>query len=108
MIFPKLENITTKSDKEFFIEKCNILIRLVECYATKFGLSIPSTVNNNKAIEQLLDFGIIRNAAELPTLKNLLGKNLYDILIRACSFIDSNPGVKVHLIKLNNLNSATL
>ena len=102
MIFPKLDNITNKSDKEFFIEKCNILIRLVECYATKFGLSLPSSVNNNKAIEQLLNFGIIKNATELPTLKKLLGKSLYDILIRACSFIDSNPGVKVHLTKLNN------
>ena len=102
MIFPDLNTITNKNDKDFFLEKCNILIRLVECYASKFGLTLSSTFSQNIAIEELLNFGIIRDISELPSLKKLLGKNLYDKLLIASNFIYDNPAAKEHLVNLNN------
>lgn len=107
MIFPKLETIANKNDKEFFIEKCNILIRLVECYASKFGLNI-SPKSNNSAIDVLLNFGIIGDKAELSALKNFIGKSLSDSLLSICSFIAENPDVNKYLVNLNNTSRKQL
>lgn len=102
MIFPKITTLSNKADKDFFIEKCQILTRLTECYAEKNGVAYPVCDSIDDALDVLTEFGIISNSDEISRLKKLLGKEQFNSLLASCIFITKNPNVREHLIKLNN------
>lgn len=103
MIFPRLSSVITKSDKDFFVEKCNIFTRIVECYAQKEDLAIIETATIGKEILGLLiEFGLISVDNELLKLKSLLGKAAFERLINAVFFVSQHKKVKPHLSNLNN------
>lgn len=65
MIFPKITTLSNKADKDFFIEKCQILTRLTECYAEKNGVAYPVCDSIDDALDVLTEFGIISNSDEI-------------------------------------------
>ena len=103
MIFPSLSSVITKKDKDFFVEKCNIFTRIVECYAQKEGLAITDTKTiGNKILELLIEFGIISDETEILKLKKLLGKASFERLINSSRFVYQHENVKPYLTNINN------
>lgn len=102
MIFPKIKSLSSKTDKEFFIEKCNILIRLVECYAQKNSLQISDSDINEKTYETFIEFGVITSINETDILKKLLSAPVFITLVNAINFINRHNEVKPLLLNINN------
>lgn len=109
MIFPRLTQITSKVDKEFFVEKVAVYCRLVECYAEKSGLVLKlSSQLQSNTIDTLLEIGIVADETELPILKKLLGKDTFNKLVDAVNFSISHPAIRPHLSRLSNFERQKL
>lgn len=102
MIFPKLTSLNSKNDKDFFKEKCNIFVRLVECYAQKYALEVQSSPLDSKSISILCEFGVISDASEIHILKKLLGNSDFIRLCNSASFISNHKEIKPYLVNINN------
>ncbi len=102
MIFQSIHSIRTKAEKEFFAEKCNIFIRITECYAQKFGIPFASSEIDQTSVCIFKEFGIISDESELPLLKKIIGIAEYDRLIASSHFVASHDEVKPLLRNLNN------
>lgn len=102
MIFPKLTSLNSKNDKDFFKEKCNIFVRLVECYAQKYALEVQSSPLDSKSISILSEFGIISDASEIHILKKLLGNSDFIRLCNSASFVSNHKEIKPYLVNINN------
>lgn len=102
MIFQSISTLSTKADKEFFAEKCNIFIRLTECYAQKYGIPFTKAGIDTSTIRILKEFGIIASESELPLLKKILGNAEFDNLSAAAYFIASNNDIRPLLRNINN------
>lgn len=100
MIFESVNHIT---DKNSFLEKILIYIRLVEVYAERMGLTIPIIYNSTTEIEEeMFNIGVISESDEMPLLKLLL-KAEYSRFISCVSFYLTNKqGMGTLLDKLNN------
>ena len=100
MIFESVNHIT---DKNSFLEKILIYIRLVEVYAERMGLTIPIIYNSTTEIEEeMFNIGVIRESDEMPLFKSLL-KAEYSRFISCVSFYLTNKqGMGTLLDKLNN------
>ncbi len=78
MIFENVNNILQKDE---FIEKILIYIRLVEVTAEQYNLTINTHEKVNDDItNELISIGVISSAADLPKLKDVT-KSLYQRLI---------------------------
>ena len=78
MIF---ENVNSILQKDEFIEKILIYIRLVEVTAEQYNLTINTHEKVNDDItNELISIGVISSAADLPKLKDVT-KSLYQRLI---------------------------
>lgn len=103
MIFPRLTQLTSKVDKEFFVEKIAVYCRLVECYAEKSGHALLSlSTLGPETIDSFLEIGVIEDEKELTALKKLLGKDGFNKLVDAVNFSNSHPAVKPLLSRLSN------
>lgn len=102
MIFPKLTTLNSKNDKDFFKEKCNIFVRLVECYAQKYSLEVQPSPIESKSISVLCEFGIISDASEIQILKKLLGNSDFIRLCNSASFVSNHKEIKPYLVNINN------
>lgn len=102
MIFPPISHIKTKVDKDFFCEKVEIFIRLVECYALKLGLDISNNSNVETALDTISDIGIINDITDLPQVKKLVGKEIYSKLIHCANFVASHLDIENHLLNISN------
>lgn len=100
MIFESVNHIT---DKNSFLEKIFIYIRLVEVYAERMRLTIPNIYNSTTEIEEeMFNIGVLSELDELPLLKSLL-KSEYSRFISCVSFYLTNKqGIGTLLDKLNN------
>lgn len=102
MIFQSVSNLSSKADKVFFVEKVDVLIRLVECYAESAKLKINEASPNGAIIESLISFGIIDKATEIDLLKKTLGIATFSRLVNCIDFAYSHPEVAPYLSHLNN------
>lgn len=102
MIFPKLNTLNSKADKDFFKEKCNIFVRLVECYAQKYSFEVKISQIDSNCISVLCEFGVISDASEMRVLNKLLGNTDYSRLCNSAFFVYKHDEVKPYLINLNN------
>lgn len=100
MIFESVKHIT---DKSSFLEKILIYIRLVEVYAERMGLNIPTIDNITSEIEEeLLNIGVISESSDLPLLKSII-KTEYLRFISCVSFyLVNKEDMGTLLDKLNN------
>ena len=78
MIFDKVTNI---ANKEEFLEKILIYIRLVEVIAEREGKFIPIIDKPTNAIlSEMVDMGIINNEDEIKPLKKVVGQNYFKFI----------------------------
>ena len=92
MIFIPIEKISTKTEKEFFIEKVELYIRLVEVFCEKNGISFPLsdyTYENENLLCALTEIGVIATQDGLLSLKRALGE-VYPKFINAVLFVKNN------------------
>ena len=100
MIF---ENINIVSNKEEFLEKILIYIRLVEVTADYNGLVLSNDVDiNNDIIKELMAIGVIAHKNEAAKLETFI-KPLYQRFISCIAFYLSHKRLFGHLLdRLNN------
>ena len=105
MIFIPIEKISTKTEKEFFIEKVELYIRLVEVFCEKNDISFPLsdyTDENEDLLCVLTDIGVIATQDGLLSLKRALGV-VYPKFINAVLFVKNNEqAVNLIFDKLSN------
>ena len=102
MIFQPITSLKTKTEKDFFAEKCNIFVRLTECYAQKNNIPFTKSLIDSSTIALLKEFGIISDDCELPLLKKVIGSAEYDKLIIAAHIVASHNNIKPLLRNINN------
>lgn len=102
MIIPPLTSVKSKTDKEFFLEKVEIFIRLVECYALKYSQKISSSPITESTIQYMLGLGVISTAAEIDLLKKVLGTALFTRLVDSICFVLSHKDIEPLLVNINN------
>lgn len=100
MIFESIRHIT---NKEEFIEKILIYIRLVEVLAERDNISIPIISNpSDKMIKQMKDMGIITSDEDITQFKKVVAGN-YNRFLSALSFYLTHKELYGNqLDKLNN------
>lgn len=102
MIFQPITSLKTKTDKDFFAEKCNIFVRLTECYAQKNNLPFTKSLTDISTIAILKEFGIISDDSELSLLKKVIGSQEYDKLVMATQIVATHNDIKPLLRNINN------
>ena len=100
MIF---ESVTHITNKEEFVEKILIFIRLVEVGAERKKTNIPKVfLPSDEMVKELKDMGIISSEEEMKQLKKIINGN-YDRFMSALSFYLANQELYGgQLDKLNN------
>ena len=63
-----VNELKTKEDKAFFIEKISIYIRLVECYALKMNLQFVETTLDDDITKELINIGFIKTSDEFKLI----------------------------------------
>lgn len=102
MIFPSLTTIKSKTDKEFFLEKVEIFIRLVECYALKNSFEINSSCIVKETTQYMLDLGVITTSTEIELLKKIIGTQMFLRLVDTINFVLAHKGIEPLLVNINN------
>ena len=102
MIFPSLTTIKSKTDKEFFLEKVEIFIRLVECYALKNSFKINSSCIVEETTQYMLDLGVITTSTEIELLKKIIGTQMFLRLVDTINFVLAHKGIEPLLVNINN------
>ena len=100
MIF---ESVSQLNNKEQFLEKVLVYIRLVEVLAEREKMVIPQISKPSyEIIAELRDMGIINSENDISLLKKIVSSN-YNRLLSAISFYLSNQQIYGDLLdKLNN------
>ena len=100
MIFKYIAQINNKNE---FLEKILIYIRLVEITAERYGNKVYLVENySNEVIKELIDMGIIKSSEDMPILKTILKTN-YTRFISAIEYYLQNKKIFGNLLdKLNN------
>jgi DNA (cytosine-5)-methyltransferase 1 len=100
MIFESIEHITNKED---FLEKILLYIRLVEVLAERDKISMPKVLTPSvEMIKEMKDMGIISSEEGIKVLKKTI-KGIYDRFLSALSFYLTHQQLyKNQLDKLNN------
>lgn len=106
MIF---ESIRAIQDRDAFLEKLLVYIRLVESMAERNAMVIPlSDSPSAPIVSEMVDMGVIDTVGELHILSDILGNN-YIRFISAVGFYLSNKRIFGNLLdKLNNKKRAEL
>lgn len=100
MIFESVNHITNKDE---FVEKVLIYIRLVEVFAERKELAIPINVEPSaQIISELINIGVLEKKEDIPTLKSLL-KQVYPRLINSIAFyVENQKAIGTLLDRLSN------
>lgn len=88
MIFGNFKKMTGTSEKNFFKEKIDIYIDLIECFCIKNQIKLSNY--NDKWIAESLRMGTLMNTEDVNDLKIFLGEKKFDRYKRAVStFLDN-------------------
>lgn len=90
MLFKNINDIATKNEVKFFIEKIKLMYRIIEEYCLFNNIEYSEyIVNYQGALIELRDIGILSDEGELAKLKKII-KNDYEPLMKALSFYNEN------------------
>lgn len=102
MIFKSVTQLSSRAENNYFKEKINIYIRLVEVYKIKFSI-IENTNQQLDFMEELISIGVIDNSEETKQLEKLLGKDTYSKFVDSVHFYVKNKEAMGTLLdKLSN------
>lgn len=106
MIFEKVTNITNKDE---FLEKILIYIRLVEVLAEREGMVVPQIETpSDTVVSEMVDMGVISSGEDIKQLKKMVGAN-YIRFISSVDFYLENKKLYGHLLdKLSNKKRSLL
>lgn len=100
MIF---EKVTQLKNKDEFIEKILIFIRLVEVVAERKNISMPViSSSSSEMIEEMIDMGIIESVQDIDLLGKIIGGNFYRFLSSLSFYLSHRDYFDSQLDKLNN------
>lgn len=102
MIFQTVNTLPTKADKEFFIEKIQLYIRIVECFCEANNISLNPSDYSPKTMSYMINLGVIKDESEIPALKKFLGIKDFSSFVDVINFVIENDEVKQYVSKLNN------
>lgn len=104
-----VNELKTKEDKAFFIEKISIYIRLVECYALKMNLQFVETTLDDDITKELINIGFIKTSDEIYLLQQSISSNIFSHLLE-CVLFAINHENEMHkvLFKLREKDRAVL
>ena len=86
MIFKAVNKLTTKSEKNFFIEQVQVYRRLVEVFCEKNGMKLKAE-KNQKYEDELMNIGVINSGEDIDELKKIL-KEKYSKFEEAVNFVN--------------------
>lgn len=106
MIFEKVTNITNKDE---FLEKILIYIRLVEVLAEREGMVVPQIETpSDTVVSEMVDMGVISSGEDIKQLKKMVGAN-YIRFISSVDFYLENKKLYGYLLdKLSNKKRSLL
>lgn len=106
MIFEKVTNITNKDE---FLEKILIYIRLVEVLAEREGMVVPQIETpSDTVVSEMVDMGVIISGEDIKQLKKMVGAN-YIRFISSVDFYLENKKLYGYLLdKLSNKKRSLL
>ena len=90
MIFKAVNKLTTKSEKNLFIEQVQVYRRLVEVFCEKNGMKLKAE-KNQKYEDELMNIGVINSGEDIDELKKIL-KEKYSKFEEAVNFVIENRG----------------
>lgn len=102
MINIPISSVKTKADKEFFVEKVGLYIRLVECYCQRNNLSIPHTMISESIISEWIQIGFISNEIEAKQLAKAVGRVDFDKLVDYTAIALSDNKIQKTLLNIHN------
>lgn len=102
MINIPISSVRTKADKEFFVEKIGLYIRLVECYALKKGVKLQPTQISDSTVDEWIKVGFITESSELKLLSKVIGKEIFGKLTACTNFAISDSNAQNILLNLHN------
>ena len=112
MIFKSIDNITSRKELSFFIEKIVLYTKVVKLIAVNNSIPIDYksfTEINKSTINELISIGVISKSDDTSSLQKQLGKELYHDFITSVNFkLKHKDKIGVSLNKLNNLERSKL
>ena len=91
MLFKDINNICTKTEKEFHLELISIYCKIVKQLGHRLSLSFSlKTELSTKIIHELIHIGIISSEKQIPLLQKFLGIFLYNEFISSISLYIEN------------------
>jgi DNA (cytosine-5)-methyltransferase 1 len=112
MIFKSIDNIMSRKEISFFIEKIVLYTKIVKLIAEKNSILIDNkyyTEINKSTITELINIGVISKPDDTSILQKQLGKELYSDFITSVNFkLKHKDKIGVSLNKLNNLERSKL
>jgi DNA (cytosine-5)-methyltransferase 1 len=106
MIFKSIENIKTRKEISFFVDKIVLYTKIVKLVAKQHSINIEiknySEFSNN-SLNELINIGVIKEKNDIVLLEKKIGKTLYqDFLICVNFNLKHKDKIGVNLDKLNN------
>ena len=102
MIFKSVNSIIAK-EKDGFLEKILIYIRIVEVIAEQHNFSIPTIENvTEDIVQEMVDMGVIDNIDDLKNLHKKIGNHYQKFLNSICFYLENKSLYGNLLDKLNN------
>ena len=106
MIFKSIDNIASRKEISFFIEKIVLYTKIVKLIAVKNSIPIDNksfTEINKSTTNELISIGVISKSNDTSILQKQLGKDLYNEFIISVNFrLKHKEKIGVSLNKLNN------
>lgn len=93
MIFKSVNNITSRKEISFFIEKITLYVKINKLLADNNSISIESKKYKDwtdKTFDELIQIGVISCHSQLPKLESMLGQALFNDFLTAVNFYLNN------------------
>ena len=106
MIFKSIDNITSRKEISFFIEKIVLYTKIVKLIASRNSMPIDNksfAEINKSIINELISIGVISKSNDTSILQKRLGNDLYNEFIISVNFrLKYKNKIGVSLDKLSN------
>lgn len=101
MIFENINIIqSNKTEKSFFIEKIHIINELISKYCSKNKIKYSEIISDIEiSIKELKLIGIIKQEKQIENLKQVLGNQEYNRLIKSLTFYSNHKKQTKYLLK---------
>ncbi len=101
MIFENINIIqSNKTEKSFFIEKIHIINELISKYCSKNKIKYSEIISDIEiSIKELKLIGIIKQEKQIENLKQVLGNQEYNRLIKSLAFYSNHKKQTKYLLK---------